>query len=344
MSRSPYSPVRLQRRIDALPASTAVLDGTGTVVAVNRAWRRFAAENGLADPALGVGSSYLHVCDSPAARGTEGPRIGLAIRRILGGSEEPFRMGYGCHSPVRTAWFRAEVASLRRRGVTRALVTHVPVDEAAIRREVADEERHRIARELHDTTAQNLATALLDLEQASRAGIGDGKAWLEEATALCRRCLDEVRSLSYELAPPGLRAGRLVESLARLAADFTRRTGFVVALLAAPIAPEDGPAPECAEAIYRTMEEAVGNARRHSGGSGAVVSLQHDPGALRLVVRDHGHGMEPGTPPGRGLCDVQERLEACGGRLEVAVTDTGTTIRATVPLGGGARAVDRDRG
>src|SRR5512137_3020609 len=103
----------LRTSIERIAASAAVIDEAGAIVAVNVAWRRFARENGLRDEACGEGTSYLRVCEGPAARGTEGPAVAHAIRRILGGGDEVFRRGYACHAPDRPRWFRAEVASLR---------------------------------------------------------------------------------------------------------------------------------------------------------------------------------------------------------------------------------------
>jgi signal transduction histidine kinase len=337
----------LQRALDGLPAHAAVLDGAGSIVAVNEAWRRFGWENGLRSANGGMGASYLGACEGPQARATEGPAVAQAIRRILNGGEQPFGKGYACHAPARTAWFRVDVASLRRRGWPGVLVTHVPVDEAAVRREIADAERHHIARELHDTTAQNLTSALLDLERVARdqrATNGIVSAELDEAIQLCRRSLGEVRCLSYELAPPGFQVGHLVDSLKRLATTFARRTGMLVMLCAAPVTvADDDVSLESSEALYRAAEESLSNARRHSGASTVRMEVQRLGQDLQLRVLDDGRGIEPGVEPGKGLTDVRERLEACGGRMELLAGQVGTEFRAVVPGGREHHADDRHR-
>ena len=78
--RAVQSSRTLQRAIDGLPAHAAVLDGAGTMVAVNAAWRRFGWENGLRNADGCVGSSYLRVCEGPQAHATEGPAVAHAIR------------------------------------------------------------------------------------------------------------------------------------------------------------------------------------------------------------------------------------------------------------------------
>jgi two-component system, NarL family, sensor kinase len=345
--RAVRSQQALERSIEGLPAHAAVLDGTGTIIAVNEAWRRFGWENGLRSASSGVGTSYLEVCETAAARSTEGPCVASAIRRILDHSEDPFQKSYSCHSAHRVSWFRVEVASLRHHGWPGVLVTHVPVVEAAVRREIADAERHHIARELHDTTAQNLTSALLDLERvakAQRATAGFVSEELDEAIALCRRSLGDVRCLSYELAPPGFQVGHLVDSLKRLATTFARRTGMLVMLCAAPITVDDDLSRESSEALYRAAEESLYNARRHSGATTVRIQLERLEGQLRLQIIDDGRGVAPGASVGKGLTDARERLEACGGRMELLAAPVGTEFRAVVPGGRPKDADDRDRG
>ncbi len=338
---------KLRISIERIAASAAVIDGTGAIVVVNGAWRRFARENGLRDATCGEGTSYLSVCEAPAARGTEGPAVGHAIRRILGGSQEVFHRGYACHAPDRPRWFRAEVASLRHGGRAGALVTHVPVDEAAIRRETAEVERRHIARELHDTTAQNLASALLDLETVAlreRERTGSVSDPLAEAIQLTRRSLDDVRCLAYEIRPPGFQAGRLVPSLRRLLAAFTRRTGLAAMLIAAPFGIDRDLSEEAGEALYRTAEESLHNARRHAAARHVSLRIVRTAEGIRLVVADDGKGIDPDVEPGKGLEDVRDRLAGCGGSVEIVPAARGTVLRATVPARGRGNAVDRDRG
>jgi signal transduction histidine kinase len=328
----------MQQRIEGLSATAAVLGASGSIIAVNDSWRRFGAENGLRAGSAEVGSSYLRACDAPGAGSTEGPTVATAIHRILNGSEEPFRKIYSCHAPHRASWYRVEVASLRYRSNPSVLVTHVPVDEAALRHEIADAERRLIARELHDTTAQNLAAALLDLEQVAdgqRASAGVVSERLSEAVVLCRRSLHEVRSLSYELVPEGVRAKRLARSLKRLATTFTRRTGINLVASVASLGVGDDELPaKTAEAVYRAAWESLRNVRRHSGGNHATLRVHRVEDRIELEVNDRGHGIAPDAERGKGLTDVLERLEACGGSLEVKAEAVGTAVRVSVPLAG----------
>ncbi len=345
---STWSLASVQRRIDGLPAHAAVLDEQGAILAVNDAWRSFARRNGLRDADAGVGTSYVRVCEAHGARDTEGPAVARAIRRILLGAEEPYRRAYSCHGAGRASWYQVEVASLRHGRRRGALVTHVPVDEAVYRQGIADEERRHIARELHDSTAQNLTVAVLDLEtlvNRDRGVNGVVDSRLQEALDLCRRSLGEVRSLSYELAPPGFQPGKLVESLKRLGMTFARRTGVAVMMCAAAVGIDDDElSREKSEAIYRTVEESLHNVRRHARGAHVTLLVRRSDDGMTVEVVDDGKGMSPDAKPGKGITDMRDRIETVGGRLEISTAANGTVVRAVVPLEGEGDAVDRHRG
>jgi len=338
---------QMQQRIEGLSATAAVLGASGSIIAVNDSWRRFGAANGLRAGSADVGANYLRACDASGAGSTEGPTVAAAIHRILDGSEEHFRKIYSCHAPHRASWYRVEVASLRYRSRPSVLVTHVPVDEEALRHEIEDAERRHIARELHGTTAQNLAAALLDLEHvanAQRASAGVVSETLSEAVALCRRSLSEVRSLSFELAPEGVRARRLATSIKRLATTFTRRTGITLLTSVAPLGVGDHEFPvKSAEAVYRAAWESLRSIQRHPGEHHATLSVHRVEDRIELEVIDGGQGIALDAERGRGPTDVLERLVACGGGLDVTAEVVGSAVRASIPLAVRENAEDRHR-
>lgn len=111
--------------INSLTAHIAVLDGEGEIVAVNDAWRRFAAENGGTDAQTGVGASYLRVCGVPGeANGTR--EIAEGIRAVLRGSLDNFTAEYPCHSPQEERWFLLYATPLPEGG---AVVSHVNITD-----------------------------------------------------------------------------------------------------------------------------------------------------------------------------------------------------------------------
>ncbi|HUP44613.1 MAG TPA: PAS domain S-box protein [Thermoanaerobaculia bacterium] len=116
--------------IDALPADIALLDAQGMIVSVNRTWRQFADANAMQDPARGVGSNYLRICDEAA--GEDSPEAGPAaagIRSVLDGTIESFSLEYPCHSPNERRWFLLTVTPLGDGDPTGAVVMHLDITE-----------------------------------------------------------------------------------------------------------------------------------------------------------------------------------------------------------------------
>jgi signal transduction histidine kinase len=232
-------------------------------------------------------------------------------------------------------------ASPARRGMGRG-----HLDREVLER-IQEAERRRIAQELHDTTGQNLSAAVLDLEQVvpllGHAGPGAGPK-VAEALALCLRSLDEIRTLSYELNPPLLDAAGLAATLRWYVPVFARRAGIRVELRTGPGLRR---LPGLVElALFRIAQEALLNVKRHSGSPTAVVSLARAPGGVRLEIQDRGGGMPSllGFRPGAGLRGMRDRVESCGGRLEITSGRRGTCVRAIVPGGEADDAPDPARG
>ena len=93
-------------------------------------------------------------------------------------------------------------------------------------------------------------------------------------------------------------------------------------------------------ALFRVVQESLGNIHRHSGSTTAAISIRRDLGTVRLEIRDEGGGLPPGlrqgnkesVPVGVGIAGMRERLRQVGGQLEIESSDRGTTVRAIVPL------------
>ena len=202
-------------------------------------------------------------------------------------------------------------------------------------RAAIEQERLRIARELHDVLAHSLSSITV------QAGVGlhlaaDRPAAATEALetirTASREALDEVRGVlgilrgaeSAPLAPgPDLDAlGPLVEE--------TRRTGARVLL-------EDGlrprPATPVQLAVYRVVQEALTNARRHAPGAEVDIVLARDAGAVTASVRDRGPGPRPAAPvDGNGITGMRERAAALGGTLDLLPHDDGLEVALHIPL------------
>ncbi|MCJ2053908.1 histidine kinase [Methylobacterium sp. J-070] len=214
--------------------------------------------------------------------------------------------------------------------------------ERVLRRE--DNERRRIARELHDTTGQNLIAAGFELGVVER-GLVEPTAKVRAALMQARTLIDasvaEVRTLSYVLHPALLDEAGLCVALATLAEGFEKRAGIRVSVEIEDALTVRRWSPEVELALYRVAQEALTNVQRHSSAKEARVVLDACvPGHLRLVIAE-GAGDGPGgisVPPaveGAGIRGMRDRLEALGGSLAVARRPTDFRITAMVPDGAG---------
>ena len=204
-----------------------------------------------------------------------------------------------------------------------------------------DEERRRIARELHDSTAQELAAVGMNLGRLQESIEGrDPKHdnLLADSLAILTECGREIRTLSYVLHPQLLDELGLVGALQHYVEGFSARSGLRVELEAES---NRGSLPVAIETVlFRVVQESLANVLRHSGSSSATVRLRHNDGCLELTVADRGRGLPVaflGSNGGKarlgvGIAGMRERLRHFDGRLEFSSNASGTTVRATVPL------------
>lgn len=207
---------------------------------------------------------------------------------------------------------------------------------------VQDEERRRLARELHDTVAQALAALVLNLSRFQEPEMVLGpevQKVLGSCLGLAEQCARELRTFSYLLHPPLLEELGLGSALRNYVAGFTERSGIAVELEAPPV--ELRFPAEVELALFRVAQESLANVHRHASSARARLRLRVENGELRLEISDEGRGIPPpllekfergSAGLGVGLAGMRERLRQLGGRLEVSSTPPGTTVRATLPL------------
>jgi two-component system NarL family sensor kinase len=200
------------------------------------------------------------------------------------------------------------------------------------------EERNRLAREIHDTLAQQLAGVALQLDTADvllPRRPREAHERVRAAMALTREALHEARRSVQDLRGASPLEGRtLSEALGDLAARFTHETGIRTRVATSAILPA---LPSDAEtALYRVAQEALTNVRKHAGARSALVSLEIAEGdALLLCILDDGHGLAPGweESPGYGLIGMQERAGLLGGELTVeSAGGGGAKVVLSLPL------------
>jgi PAS domain S-box-containing protein len=200
-----------------------------------------------------------------------------------------------------------------------------------------DIERRQIARDLHDSTGQDLvalATNLGQLRGTIPSNSRKVRKLVAQAQALTERMIAEVRTLSYLLHPPMLEEGGLEDAICHCVQGFSSRSGISVKLEISRGFGRIGADLELA--LFRVVQESLANIQRHSGSSEATIRIQRSPAKVTLEVSDKGSGISRrqenrGTPLiGVGIPSMQERMKQIGGVLEIESGDQGTTIRATV--------------
>jgi PAS domain S-box-containing protein len=204
------------------------------------------------------------------------------------------------------------------------------------------EERRRIARDLHDVVLQDLSGALQSLRlthlQARNSGL---ELDLEEELEALGRATSGLRSAMYDLRHEGERPFvKSVESLVELSRQLSPERK--ISLVVEEGFPE-GLAGELSVQLSRILQEALTNARRHSGARSVEVRLRTEDGAVLAAVIDDGRGFDRASPrAGVGLSTMRERVEALGGEIEVqSQLGKGTKVALRVPLEGGTRAPRR---
>jgi signal transduction histidine kinase len=207
--------------------------------------------------------------------------------------------------------------------------------------QLQDQERRRIARELHDTTGQSLVALNVNLaiinKSADRLNEKTRRI-LQESISLIEQCLQEVRTLSYLLHPPVMEELGLASALRWYAEGFTERSGISVEL-------EMQQLPRLAQVtettLFRIVQECLTNIHRHSGSPTAQIRLSMDSNEIVLEVQDQGRGipeenlrkrLNESPRLGVGITGMRERVRQLGGQLEISSGEGGTTVKTILPL------------
>jgi PAS domain S-box-containing protein len=201
-----------------------------------------------------------------------------------------------------------------------------------------DEERRRIARELHDSVGQYLTAIAINLDLLARPEGQNRAALVAECRQLLNHSLSETRTLSHLLHPPLLDETGFTSAAQWYVEGFARRSGIVVHMDLPPL--ERLPA-NTEIMLFRVLQETLNNIHRHSGSTRAEVRLLFDLESVTLEIRDFGHGIQPerlerfrnsGTGVGVGLAGIRERVSELGGTMEIESTAGGTKVSVTVPV------------
>jgi len=205
--------------------------------------------------------------------------------------------------------------------------------------ELQDQERRRIARELHDGIGQYLVALKLNIEMLESSQSKDQKGLWSESERLLEHCLSDLRNLSYLLHPPLLDDAGLLPAIRAYVEGFSARSGIEADLQVSPAFPK---APKGVEiALFRVLQESLTNVVRHSGTKRVEVVLEANDRTASLRVTDFGRGIPRNLPDdfgadncrsGVGLAGMRERVSELGGRFDIKSDKRGTEVVIVLPL------------
>jgi two-component system NarL family sensor kinase len=324
----PYSAL-----VERMQQGAAMLDAAGCIVYCNFALAKLL---GMSRQMV-IGrllQDFLAAADQPICQNL--------LREVqIGSSEGELRMRLADGGFI-SANFSFSILS-RDKSATGVLITDLTAQKqqsefAARMQNMQDEERKRIARELHDSVGQLLAAISMNISivQSQRHQL-DAKAAraISDNAVLVEQVSSEIRTISHLLHPPLLDLAGLTSALRWYVDGFSERSKIKVDL---EIPADFGRlTAEMEIAIFRIVQECLTNIHRHSGSAAASICLRKDGNELTVQVRDHGKGIPEEkqrelTASGLGFGGMRERLRQVGGTLEIQSDHTGTLVSATLKV------------
>jgi signal transduction histidine kinase len=201
-----------------------------------------------------------------------------------------------------------------------------------------DDERRRMARELHDGLGQSLAAAQINLGLIDIPAGAAGERFLAEARQLVGRAVSDIRTLSYLLHPPLLEEAGFFSAVQWYIDGFSKRSGIKVTL---ELPSKLGRMPDVVElTLFRVVQEGLINVHRHSGSQHVDIRIERDEARIIVQLKDHGKGMpgnllerfrKTGSGAGVGLSGMRERVKELGGEFVVESDETGTLLTVIAP-------------
>ena len=334
----------LQGSLDAMSAEIALLDEMGNIIAVNQARR----SGGGSVEGRTVGAGYLEACRRMIPKLDEA-KVARGLRALLAGQQRTFSMAYILTTPEGVRWRQLRINRFEHGPMLRLIAMHEDVTEiasaqAALREtssrllSVQEDERGRIAVELHDSTSQHLVALGLGVARLRRTLDPDAafEPVLDDMAGSIGEALKEIRVLSYLLNPPNLERDGLAVTARRFVDGFGVRTGLHTLFRAEGNL--DALDPVLQRAAFRVIQEALSNVHRHAKAVGAEVDLSVRGNQFILRIADDGCGIgdldvgaESSVQLGVGIPGMRARVTQLGGTLTLC-GDGGTVVEALIPL------------
>ena len=352
--------------LDSVSSQIAVLDRHGTIVAVNQSWQRFALDNAThaASPAINanIGSNYLQACKQVRGAPSKlAAQVYEGALKVITGDIPSFHLEYACYLPTGARWFdlrviplnleeggavvsRTEITDCKRKQETR-LACAVEKELARSRQQLRDlvalneatreDDRKKLAREMHDELGQVLTLLRMDLSLLGTRLGGLAPTLLSDVQTMVARldrALESVRNVVIFLRPEALNLG-LVPAIEWLCQECARVNHLPCAL----DAQEDFDLDDArAVVVFRIVQESLTNITRYAGASRVNVHLGRQGHDLRLEVCDNGCGFDVQSAWQKrsfGLLGMRERAISLGGLLDItSAPGQGTVVTLIIPL------------
>ena len=211
-----------------------------------------------------------------------------------------------------------------------------------------DDERRRMARELHDGFGQSLAAAQINLGLLSSNGPAESQ-YLVEARRLLGQAVSDIRTLSYLLHPPLLEEAGFYSAARWYIDGFSKRSSLKVN---SELPSKTGRMADGVElTLFRVLQEGLINAHRHSGSNRVDVQVENGNSTITMRLRDYGKGLskslmerfhQTGSAAGVGIAGIRERVKELGGKFDVQSDESGTALTVILPISEGRGAVTPD--
>ena len=334
--------------INALPEPVAVADRVGRIVFQNIHWNRVDGRSSLCADTRNDDEKFMRKFGVMSSSLPDLASAAKDLRKMFTGQRRSFSFRYKINDGYGERWLQMDVTGIR------DLPGHVAIihrnfndlrqAQCVITRlsmellEAKEVERRRIARMIHDTTAQQLVASKLYLEKALSDAV-QSKGFSEcgmKALEHLEHSLREIRTLSYLLHQPDLDDVDFIQGLRLFLNGFVERTGIQVAFDVASGLPQMSPNPK--RTLFLIIQEALTNVYRHAGSNSAVVSIRSMNGKLILKIIDYGRGFPTcvidgklSTRPGVGIVSMRARVEPYHGSLTIRSCKHGTTLRVVLP-------------
>ncbi|HEV7395453.1 MAG TPA: sensor histidine kinase [Pyrinomonadaceae bacterium] len=342
----------LQSIIEGCASNVAVLDESGNILYVSKPWRLSAEPHCLPSGRNPLDLNYLERWNGPeSVAAAEASPLAEDIQDILDARIMEFHNEYWRPTLTGSRWFMVHATRLDLPGSNtfRVLVnsddtTRTRQTEKALRDlggrliTAQEEERSRVARELHDDLNQRMALLSIELEQLSQripTAQDNIRQSVQNLWATAQEISSEIHRVSYQLHPSKLDHLGLVAAVKSLCLELGAHHEIKIVFKergCSSLLPKD-----VTLCLFRIIQESFRNAIKHSGAREIKVSLAGAPDVINLSVSDNGRGFDVESRSSRnglGLISMKERLRLVDGAISIHSSDRGTKIEVSVPLAG----------